>query len=50
VTRIRISQFLEKPEPVVRIVLDLTRPVPYRIEDTGQGLLIHADAGAEAKP
>lgn len=41
-TRIRVSQFKGTPDPVVRVVLDLARPAPYRIEKLTHGLLIHA--------
>ncbi len=43
VTRVRVSQFRGQPQPIVRIVLDLVRPVPYRIQETDEGLLIHAE-------
>ncbi len=43
VTRVRVSQFRGQPQPVVRIVLDLVRPVLYRIQETDEGFLIHVE-------
>ncbi len=45
VTRVRVSQFRGKPQPVVRIVFDLARLVPYRLEEIDGTLLIHAETG-----
>jgi hypothetical protein len=39
--RIRASQFRPAPHPVVRIVLDLRRLVPYRVESGPHGAVIH---------
>jgi type IV pilus assembly protein PilQ len=40
VTRVRISQFQTQPEPVTRIVLDLTGPTAYRLKADGERLAV----------
>ncbi|MEP6470829.1 MAG: AMIN domain-containing protein, partial [Acidobacteriota bacterium] len=40
VSRVRISQFQSAPDPVTRIVLDLTRPVPYSLHPDGERLSV----------
>jgi type IV pilus assembly protein PilQ len=40
VLRVRAGQFRNSPEPVSRVVVDLDRPVPYRIEEAGNDLRI----------
>ena len=52
VSRVRVSQFQSLPEPVTRIVLDLTRPLPHALLANGERLAIVVRAGevAEARP
>ena len=40
VSRVRVAQFASKPQPVARVVLDLSGPKPYGIEPTSKGLVI----------
>lgn len=40
VQRVRIAQFATEPEPVVRVVVDLERPMPYRFEKLASGGLL----------
>jgi type IV pilus assembly protein PilQ len=40
VSRVRISQFQSAPDPVTRIVLDLTRPAPYSLHADGERLSV----------
>ncbi len=40
VTRVRISQFQTQPEPVTRIVVDLTGPTAYRLKADGERLAV----------
>jgi type IV pilus assembly protein PilQ len=40
VTRVRISQFQSAPEPVTRIVLDLSRPTPYSVHADGERMSV----------
>ncbi len=39
-TRVRVAQFATRPEPVVRVVLDLSAPRPYAIVPTDDGLVV----------
>lgn len=39
--RIRASRFRVSPTPVVRVVFDLKRLVPYWIEPQAQGVVVH---------
>ena len=48
VLRVRAGQFRRSPVPVCRVVVDLDRPVPYKIENSGDGLTIAF--GAERGP
>ncbi|MGH2668638.1 MAG: AMIN domain-containing protein, partial [bacterium] len=41
--RIRSSLFRAAPAPVVRIVFDLQRLVPYRIEPRDRGVVVHLE-------
>jgi type IV pilus assembly protein PilQ len=52
VSRVRVSQFQSLPDPVTRIVLDLTRPLPHALLADGERLAIVVRAGevAEARP
>jgi len=43
--RIRAGQFQTVPVPVARIVLDLRRLVPYRVEPHAHGAVIHLGTG-----
>ena len=51
VTRVRVSQFQSAPDPITRIVLDLTRSTPYSVRADGErlsvlvGELAPSDAG-----
>jgi type IV pilus assembly protein PilQ len=40
VSRVRISQFQTQPEPVTRVVVDLTAPTPYRLQADGERLAL----------
>jgi type IV pilus assembly protein PilQ len=40
VTRVRISQFQSAPDPVTRVVLDLSRPLPYSVRADGERLSV----------
>jgi len=40
VRRVRIGQHAAEPVPVVRVVVDLDRRVPYRVEPDAEGLLL----------
>ena len=44
----RINQFQESP-PVTRVVVNLTQPVGYSTEGTGERLLVHLHPMAEAR-
>jgi len=44
-TRVRIGQFKTKPEPVTRVVLDLSADVVPRIEATGDALVVSFGGG-----
>lgn len=47
VERVRYSQFAAEPQPMTRIVLDLRREAPYRIERVDQGLEVTVGAGPD---
>lgn len=49
VSRVRVSQFRSEPEPVTRIVLDLSRPdVPELVADgTGLSVVFHGEPATE---
>jgi type IV pilus assembly protein PilQ len=40
VARVRVAQFATAPEPVVRVVVDLEKPMPYHIEPSADGALL----------
>ena len=40
VTRVRVSQFQSAPDPITRIVLDLTRSTPYSVRTDGERLSV----------
>ncbi len=40
VSRVRISQFQTQPEPVTRVVVDLTGPIAYRLHADGERLAV----------
>jgi hypothetical protein len=46
VARVRSAQFRASPTPVVRVVLDLLRPVPFRVEPHAGGATIRVGPGA----
>jgi hypothetical protein len=46
VARVRSAQFRASPTPVVRVVLDLLRPVPFRVEPHAGGVTIRVGPGA----
>ena len=51
VSRVRISQFQSAPDPVTRVVLDLTRPAPYSLHADGERLsVVVGDAASAAAP
>jgi type IV pilus assembly protein PilQ len=51
VSRVRISQFQSAPDPVTRIVLDLTRPAPYSLHADGERLsVVVGEAASAAAP
>ena len=52
VSRVRISQFQSAPDPVTRIVLDLTRPAPYTLHPDGERLsvVVGGEAASAAAP
>jgi type IV pilus assembly protein PilQ len=41
IERVRISQYKEEPEKVVRIVVDLLEDIPYRVERKEDNLYLH---------
>jgi type IV pilus assembly protein PilQ len=53
VSRIRISQFQTQPEPITRVVVDLTAPTPYSLRADGERLALSigkAEAVAAVEP
>lgn len=48
VSRVRISQFQSAPDPITRIVLDLTRPAPYSLHADGERLSVLVGGAAAA--
>jgi type IV pilus assembly protein PilQ len=50
VSRVRISQFQSAPDPVTRIVLDLTRPVSYSLHADGERLSVVVGETTAAAP
>jgi hypothetical protein len=46
VARVRSAQLRMEPTPVVRVVLDLLRPVSYRVEPHAGGATIRVGPGA----
>jgi hypothetical protein len=46
VARVRSAQFRAVPTPIVRVVLDLLRPLPYRIEPHAGGVTIRVGPAA----
>jgi len=47
VDRVRAGQYRREPEPVSRVVIDLTQPVGYEVEETDDGIEVRfADAPA----
>ena len=51
VSRVRISQFQSAPDPITRIVLDLTRPAPYALHADGERLsVVVGEAASSAVP
>jgi hypothetical protein len=51
VSRVRISQFQSAPDPITRIVIDLTRPAPYSMHPDGERLaVVVGEAAAAAIP
>jgi type IV pilus assembly protein PilQ len=47
-SRIRIAQFRTRPERIVRVVLDVTRPVDYEVVADGDGVRVLLDEAAWA--
>jgi type IV pilus assembly protein PilQ len=50
VQRVRAGQFRRSPDPVCRVVFDLDGPVPYKIENSDEGLKIAFSAGGDPAP
>jgi type IV pilus assembly protein PilQ len=50
VLRVRAGQFRRSPDPVCRVVVDLDGPVPYKIENSADGLTIAFGAGTQPAP
>ncbi len=50
ILKIRTTQYRERPIPVVRLVFDLDRVLPYRLETTGRGLQILIGGIASEEP
>jgi type IV pilus assembly protein PilQ len=48
VSRVRISQFQSAPDPITRIVVDLTRPAPYSLYPDGERLAVVVGEAAQA--
>jgi type IV pilus assembly protein PilQ len=48
VSRVRAGQYRTEPEPVSRVVFDLEKEVPYRIEETAKSLVVTFGADAPA--
>jgi type IV pilus assembly protein PilQ len=48
VLRVRVAQHATAPEPIVRVVVDLEQPLPYRLTTTAQGAVLRI--GGEPKP
>jgi hypothetical protein len=46
VARVRSAQLRVDPTPVVRVVLDLLKPLPYRVEPHAGGVTIRVGPGA----
>jgi len=46
VRRVRVSQNQVEPEPVVRIVVDLEKPLPFAFESTARGGVLRVGAAA----
>jgi len=44
ITQVRAAQHLQEPFPVTRVVIDLERPLAYRIEDRDSRLVVTFDA------
>ena len=40
VERVRVAQFATAPEPIVRVVVDLEKSMPYHLEPNAQGALL----------
>ncbi len=49
VSRVRVSQFQSLPDPVTRVVLDLSRPLPHSLVSEGERLavLVRSDEGPQ---
>jgi type IV pilus secretin PilQ/predicted competence protein len=50
VKQVRVAQFATSPEPVVRVVVDLDQPLPYRVDSTAQGALLRVGGEPAAAP
>ncbi len=48
-SRVRVAQFASKPQPVARVVLDLSAPRAYAIETTAHGLTVDFSDEAVAR-
>jgi type IV pilus secretin PilQ/predicted competence protein len=50
VQRVRVAQFATSPKPVVRVVVDLDKPMPYQLEATADGELLRVGGEPAAAP
>jgi type IV pilus secretin PilQ/predicted competence protein len=50
VQRVRVAQFATSPKPIVRVVVDLDRPMPYQLEATADGELLRVGGEPAAAP
>ena len=48
IQRVRVAQFATAPTPVVRVVVDLDQPLPYRFEPTARGAVLRVGGEAPA--
>lgn len=46
VQRVRVAQFASTPTPIVRVVADLERALPYSLESGGEGAVLRIGAAA----
>lgn len=49
VKKVRISQFATGPEPIVRVVVDLEKQMPFKFETTAQGAILRVGGEPPAR-